>query len=229
MNSKERILAAFRHEPVDRVPCSPHLGAELVQRLQPDEWRALRTQTDVTLSVGALGDLAIFGGQYYLDHTRVNREGRVTTVEVETPRGILRSCSEVTRESGGGSTTTEHMGKSDADIERLFSIPYEPPTFAVDAYHQWTRDMGDDGLVALSTCSAFRGLLGFFGPNVLYLRMADDLDTLERIVATACERIEVYVDACMNQGVEHFWMGGSEHCGPGVVSPRFFPALGDAL
>jgi len=225
MNSKERILAAFRHEPVDRVPCSPHMGVGLINRLQPDEWQALREQTDVTMNAGGLGDVAIFGGQYYLDHSRRSTEGNVTTIEVETPKGMLVSTFEVTKESGGGSTTTEHMGKSDADIERLLSIPYEPPTFDVDAYHQWTRDLGDEGLVALGTCSPFRLLLGFFGPNVLYLRMADDPDLMERIVATMCERVEIYVDACMDKGVEHFWMGGSEHCGPGVVSPKYFERL----
>jgi len=225
MNSKERILAAFRHESVDRVPCSPHMGPGLISRLQPDEWQALRTHTDVTMNAGGLGDLAIFGGQYYLDHCRRTTEGNVTTVEVETPKGMLVSTIEVTQESGGGSTTTEHMGKSDADIERLFSIPYQPPTFDVDAYHHWTQDLGDDGLVALGTCSPFRVLLGFFGPNALYLRMADDADMMERIVATMYERVAIYIDACMDKGVEHFWMGGSEHCGPGVVSPKLFRRL----
>jgi hypothetical protein len=54
------------------------------------EWQALLEQTDVTMSVSALSDTQIFGGQYMLDHTTVRRKGATTTTEIETPKGLLR-------------------------------------------------------------------------------------------------------------------------------------------
>ena len=36
------------------------------------------------------------------------------------------------------------------------------------------------------------------------------------------ERLALYIEACCEKGVRSFWMGGSEHCGPGVVHPRLF-------
>jgi uroporphyrinogen decarboxylase len=73
--------------------------------------------------------------------------------------------------------------------------------------------------------SAFRFCLGVLGSQPLYMLIADDVDLVERLVATMNERLAVYVEACCEKGVRSFWMGGSEHCGPGVVRPAMFRRL----
>jgi hypothetical protein len=187
-----------------------------------DKWQALLERTDVTMSVSALGDTQIFGGQFLLDRTAVRREGRTTTTEIETPKGVLRTRQVHTRDA---SWVEEHLVKDLDDIERLLSIPYSPPAFDVDAYWAWERHLGDQGLVALGMPSAFRFCLGILGSQPLYTWMADDITLIERLVATMNERLAVYVEACCEKGVRSFWMGGSEHCGPGVVHPRTFRRL----
>jgi len=107
-------------------------------------------------------------------------------------------------------------------VDKVLSVPYAPPSFEVGVYHEWEKRLGDEGLIALGMPSAFRFCLGFFGSETLYLMMADDPDLVERLVATMNERLAIYVRACCEKGVRSFWMGGSEHCGPGVVHPRLF-------
>ena len=222
MNSRERILAAIHLREADRVPCSPHLGPQVVEQMTPTEWQALLEQTDVTMSVSALGDTQIFGGQAWIDNTRSERTGNEVTTEVETPQGLLRSRQVHTREA---SWVAEHLFKGPEDVEKALSIPYSPPAFSVAQYGTWVERVGDQGFVALGMPSAFRFCLGAFGSQELYLMMADDLDLIEHLVATMNERLAAYVETCCRKGVRSFWMGGSEHCGPGVVHPRLFRRL----
>jgi len=216
VNSRERILAAMQCEEADRVPCSPHISGRMVEQMSAQEWAALRKHTDVTMVVSALGDDAIFGGQAWLDHQQfiVARDTSVSVVE--TPLGPLRSQRVITREA---SWIVEYYFKSPGDVERLLSIPYAPPRFDLGDYFGWEKELGEDGLVALGIPSAFRFCLGFFGSEQLYLMIADDVDLIERLVRAMNERLARYVQACCQRGVRSFWMGGSEHCGPGVVHP----------
>ena len=222
MNSRQRILAATNGELPDRLPCSPHVTPRTVADMRPDEWDAILHQADPTLSVGLLGDMEIFGGQACVDGTRVLVDGDRSTVEIETPKGILRSRQLATSEA---TWHEERFGKSDDDIDKILSIPYAQPQVDTATYDEWREAVGDDGLVSVGIPSAFRFCLGFFGPQGLYERMGDDVDSIARSVVTSAERVEVYAEACCRQGVRHFWMGGAEHCGPGVVNPKLFSRL----
>lgn len=222
MNSNERLLTAMALEEPDRVPCAPHVGVGLAQEMPASEWEALRQHTDVTMSVGALSDTQIFGGQYWLDHQETIRRDDEVVTHIDTPKGRLTSRLITTPEA---SWRAEHLVKGPDDVDKLLSVPYEPPTFDVDAYHTWTEELGNDGLVALGMPSAFRFCLNVFGSQPLYLKIADDLPLVVKLVTLMNERLALYIQACCDKGVRHFWMGGSEHCGPGVANPRLFHQL----
>lgn len=219
MNSRERLLAAIRLQQPDRLPCSPLVVPKAVEQMTDDEWQALIAHTDVTFSTSVLGDTEIFLGTQGIEATRVTREGRTTLQKIETPMGVLSSKSVATKETNW---VAEHLGKGDVDVGKVLSVPYTPPTYDLSPYWHWTDVIGEEGLVYLGMPSAFRFVLGFFGPQALYERIADDPDGIEHLIATFAERVEVYVRGCCEAGVRHFWMGGAEHCGPGVVSPRIF-------
>jgi uroporphyrinogen decarboxylase len=222
MDSRERILNAYRLQEPDRVPCSPLCNAALVAHMVPAEWQALLSQTDVTFMATGLGDLEIFAGAWYGEHVLVTHEGDDQLIELETPTGLLRS-RHVSRSDGNW--TVEYMVKDWQDLQRLLSIPFEPAQLRLDAYRHWSEAVGDEGLVMLGMCSAFRICLGMFGPQALYLAMADDSSSLEGLIATSCECVTDYVQRASAAGICHYWMGGSEHCGPGVVRPRHFHQL----
>ena len=73
------------------MPCAPHLSPATIKGMPTEEWEALLHQTDVTLSVGALGDVQIFGGQRLMDATRTTHDGDAVITEIETPLGWLRA------------------------------------------------------------------------------------------------------------------------------------------
>ena len=219
MTSRQRLLATITGNTADRLPCAPHFGVGLIDQMTAAEWQALREQTDVTLNVGGLDDIAIFGGQRVLDTRRSEQEGTETTTTIDTPLGPLRSRRVKTPEANW---QAEPWCTEPGDVDRLLSIDYAEPGFDMNDYHEWCDRLGDDGLVALGIPSAIRFCLAFYGPQRLYLTMADTPDVVERLVAAMNERLVLYVRACCENGVRSFWMGGSEHCGPGVVHPRLF-------
>ena len=113
------------------------------------------------MSVSALGDSQIFGGQALIDGSTSGDGDRIVD-EIETPKGPLRSRQVRTRET---SWVAEPMFKGLEDVDRALSIPYTPPAFDVAEYTGWVERIGDQGLVALGMPTAFRFCLGFFGPQ----------------------------------------------------------------
>ena len=222
MNSRQRLLAAITGGTPDRLPCAPQLGVAMAVEMPPEEWDALRTRCDVTPTMSILGDPDVFGGQGYIDHKRVTRSGADTIITVDTPKGTLRSVHRATPEA---SWTLEHLFKDGADVERMLSIPYEPPAVDASPYLAWEERLGDDGLLALGICSSFRFVYGAFGSQAIYELIADDVDLVEQVIAETSRRLMIYLERCLDAGVRSFWMGGAEHLGPGVVHPRHFRRL----
>lgn len=222
MTSKRRLLTTIQNDEADRVPVGPHVPPSMVQQMSNEEWQALRQRTDVTMSVSALSDVEIFCGAARKRVRRIERQGDTLKETIRTPKGTLRADRRVTRDA---SWTTEYLVKTGEDVEKLLSIPYAPPDPDVTVYHEWVNRLGEDGLVALGMPSPFRLALGVFGSQNLYVQMADDIGVIEQIVSAFAPRVQDYVERCCENGVRAFWMGGSEHCGPGVVNPRIFGRL----
>lgn len=223
MTSKERLRTAIRLQEADRVPCSPHVTGVMIDKMTDAEWEALRANTDVTMIAGGgPGDLGIFGGRYVQEHIRKERRGNVERTTVETPKGALHAERVYTHASGW---QTEYLCKSSADARALLSIPFSIPEIDVAGYHSAVETIGADGLTFLGIPSAFRLCLSVFGPERLYITMADEIDLVEQLVTTMNDHLAHYVRICCERGVRGFWMGGSEHCGPGVVNPSLFPRL----
>ncbi len=222
MNSRARLLTTISGGTPDRLPCAPQLGVDMAMVMPPAEWDALRTACDVTPTISILGDPEVFGGQWYVDRKRVTRTGDDTIIEIDTPKGKLRSVHHATPEA---TWTAEHLFKDTGDIERMLSIPYEPPAVDASRYFAWEERLGDDGLLALGVCSSFRFIYGALGSQAIYELIADDVDLVEQVIAETGRRLMIYLERCLDAEVRSFWMGGSEHCGPGVVHPRFFRRL----
>ena len=222
ITSRKRLLTAIQHQEADRVPVAPHVSPSMVEQMSPQEWHTLCQRTDVTLSVGALSDIEIFCGAAHKRIRCIERNGDTLRETIQTPKGTLTAERRITRDA---SWTTEYLIKTQKDVEKLLSIPYSSPDPDVTAYHEWVNRLGKDGLAALSMPSPFRLALGVYGSQSLYVQMAEDIGVVEQIVATFAPRVEDYVARCCEKGVKGFWMGGSEHCGPGVVNPRVFSRL----
>ena len=143
MTSRQRLLAAIRHQPVDRVPIFirgvPVCREDWVKGRHPSYKPvidAVREKTDVTHIVGV--DTGMFLGKRDVvevtNRTEPSkREGFLEDVSViHTPKGDLTS-RHYRSTRGLPGMEAEHYVKTPADLEKFFSIPYKP--FHPDTSH----------------------------------------------------------------------------------------------
>jgi len=202
MTSRERILAAMRFEKVDRVPVSPwHWGK--VDRESP-LGRELLRKTDLFQDVGHGGD-PILGKAAKRDS---EQQGDTTITTVHTPKGDLVNR---TRRTEITSAQVEFFLKGPEDVEKMLSVPYEPPDFDLSGYWEWRDRIGDEGLVLIGLINGVAVPASWFSPEGFCLAWADDPDLVERLTAIMTERIISYVERLCEAGVDAFRIVGGEY------------------
>ncbi|MBI3945036.1 MAG: hypothetical protein HY321_03895 [Armatimonadetes bacterium] len=215
MTSRERLLAAIRGEPVDRVPVAPFgLG-----RVAPDSdiGRELIAKTDPFLTIGAGADPFLGSGVPITTTT----EGGTTTTVIHTPKGDL-----VRRHRRTAVTTAqvEFPLKCPADAEKLLSLPYSPPAINLEPYRQWRERIGEEGLVMGDVGDAVCLPATWFSPEDFCLAWADAPDVLRALCAVASQRLLGYVGRLLAEGVDAFRIVGGEYASV-QLGPRGFREL----
>ena len=202
MTSRQRMLAAIRHETVDRVPVSPWgLG-----RIPPDSALAaeLIARTDPWLEVGP-GCNVMGGAAMRVD---VMRQGHVERRIVHAPG---RDLVEVWTTTEQTTACTEYLCKDEADIEALLSIPYRSPRPDVDAFHALRRRVGEDGLVVMGIANGLCYPNDVLGPEYCSYLWATRPELIIHMVQQAAERTLAVVEQACEGGVDCFRIVGGEY------------------
>lgn len=231
MTSRERLLAVLQRRQPDRVPVtlyehSPfnHDWANQEPSYAPllalegrygDSF--VRAPVDCPVFLG--NPNSVSGSQ---EHHADGALVRTTTIE--TPKGPLRG---VTRRDPGLMTNwqVEPLIKSDADIERVLSMPDPPATVDVARIHALAEQVGDAGLLLFDIGDAIGHVVGLFDFEDFVLRCITDdgpiralVDKAQVLVVQAIQAIGTVVD----QAVFRLW--GPEYCGAPLLNPHvFFP------
>lgn len=231
MTSRERLLAALRCAPVDRIPVS-------LYELHPFGgcWAAEEPSYRPLLDLqSSRGDTFVFmpAAPALLGDPNLIRTGNLLAeregtreLSVETPRGPLTTIS---RRHPGTVTswTLKHFIETDDDCDRFLSIPYlftppnEAETLRLDAA------AGSDGLPVFSIGDPLGVISGLCDFVFFVTRIAPDaglvsalLDRGARFLADTIDWIgERFKDVCVR-----FW--GPEYCGAPLMDPkRYFRPL----
>jgi uroporphyrinogen-III decarboxylase len=227
MTSRERLLAALRRQPVDRLPVSlyefhPFGGC----------WAADEPSYRPLLEVQSrLGDAFVFvpteaGWPGDPDTVRTSEprdgsgaDGR-TVGTLETPRGPL---TQVTRRDPGIATTwtLKRFIETREDIERFLSIPYafHPPDIA--RAKEIEAAVGNRGVLVFGVGDPLGRVAGLFDFTFFVQTVMADpgivrelLDRASRFLADLVDALGAsFRDACFR-----FW--GPEYCGAPLMNPR---------
>ena len=167
MTSRERLLAAIRHEQPDRVPISPRIGYWMMEHYGDASLETLLRCAEEfdwdpmpAVSADTANYLNAYPDEYALPEVRVeqarSREGNYTVIErtFHTPTGDLsdRTMIPPSRSYYGmepNPRRTEHPVKGPDDLAALHYLLPAPGT-NYDAYHAAERLFGERGLVAVS-------------------------------------------------------------------------------
>lgn len=192
----------MRFERVDRVPVSPWHFC----KVDPDSplGMELLEKTDLIQDTGSGGNPIL--GRAAAVETEQQGDTRVTTIH--TLKGDLVSRHRRTEVTGA---TVEFYLKETDDIEKLLSIPYEPPDFDLSGYKAWQDRIGDEGLVMIGLGNGVSVPASWFSPEGFCLAWADCPDLIERLTSVATERLISYVERLCQAGVDAFRIIGGEY------------------
>ncbi|MCD6351478.1 MAG: hypothetical protein J7M26_05115 [Armatimonadetes bacterium] len=216
MTSRERILCAFEGGTPDRVPVSP-FGLGRLDFEDAFTWEFIRT-VDPFINGGIGGGNPFLGTRVSVE---VTHDGNLTTFTFHTPVGDLTSAFRTTAQTTGH---VEFPCKTTDDVEKLLSIPYEPPE--PDPTHFMARRdrVGDEGLVLADLPDAICWAAEMFSPQDFCLLWADAPDAMIELTRVGNERLLPWVDAACRKGVDAFRIIGGEYAST-QLGPEAFDVL----
>jgi hypothetical protein len=212
MTSRQRILAAMRHEKVDRVPVSPFgLG-----HLDPEGEAAaeLIEKTDPFLGARS-GDSALLGTD---PDITVTEDGPQRITVYHTPRGDLRTVltrTEIT------AYTTEFLCKSHADIEALLSMPWRPARVDAESFLAHKAKVGQRGLVLTGIPDGILWPMDVLSPEDACLLSVEAPGLMRQMVAEGHRRIVDFVSRACPAGVDGYRIVGGEYATE-MLGPKGF-------
>lgn len=232
MTRKERMLAAIRREPVDRIPVTtynfcPYGGSrharepayadliELVVATTGMLCKASHTkswaQSPDTLAVSSVARTETL--------TRVTRT-------IPTPKGDLTAV--IDKPDDQPAYQTEPFIKTDEDIERYLSVDWVPGAIDLSAPVRVYQELGDRGLVYVGYHDPMHDAARLFDFEDFTIRCLTDLPAVLRLIDHLYERIEDQtrrlLDRC--RGYDFLiYTAGPELATPPMMSPELFGAL----
>ncbi len=229
MTSRERLLAAYRCQPVDRVPIRVW-GADPWMKVwhpsyQPILDAALKYSDIVTgwgphlnIFFSDLPDL-----QVHTEDRPSRHEGfveRVTTYE--TPRGPISEVEAVSLENKPG-RVLKFLVENEEDALAFLSVPYIQPRPDVSPFFEMQQRLGERGLMTAYIGEPMYHVYCLMGSELMALWSIERRDLLRHLINTMADRMTAYVEYLLEQNVGPvFGYVGPELCIPPLMSPRDF-------
>jgi len=148
----------------------------------------------------------------------------VQTTEIDTPKGRLRAVS---RRDPGLMTNwqVEPLIKTDADIERVLSMPDPPCCVNEPRLRELEARVGEDGVLVFSVGDALGHVVGLFDFEDFVLRACSDDGPIRALLDKAQEQVMRAVrayGAVVKNACIRLW--GPEYAGAPLMNPAvYFP------
>ncbi len=234
MTRKERLFAAFRRQPVDRVPFATYNLHPFSQAHRQDPSYAglleLVWERAGMLCKTELAPLRAPDAPDLADRLEIRSEGsgggRRTVSILHTPAGDLRAVTE--QPPGQPSMVTEHFLKTDADIRTYMSLPFAPVPFAPEPAARLDRDLAGRGVAYVGYGDPLYAAASLFDFADFAVRCVTDPRPVIRLIDFHFERLQVtlqnMLEACRGRDFL-FYTAGPELCTPPMLPPALFARL----
>ena len=230
MTRKERIFAALRGEPVSQVPFvtyNLHPYADSPHRQDPS-YRDLLAMVEREAGMYCKRSLPAASQEGPRRVERVEQDGDLTIVTtiLPTPKGDLRSVCVTPRDQPA--SVTEHLIKTDEDIDRYMSLPWAPPEYDSAPLRDFAEQLADRGVVAISYSDPMYAAASLFDFGEYCIRYATNPASVRRLVDHLFEQIveDTRRKAVACRGLDVvFLTAGPELATPPMMPPRAFAEL----
>jgi len=230
MTSRERLLAALRLQPVDRVPMH-------IRGVRPwdEPWVATRdaSYAPVIAAVEEHGDYVDWWGAprgvFYsaapvpTDSWTEDRDDWVAHYTMyHTPGGDMRTMTLASKRGLPG-MQMEFMVKELADLEKVLSVPYEPCRPDCAPFFAKSEQMGERGLLMTDIPNAISMMHNLMGSARLAVWSLTERPRIVDLLWTFHRRCLDLLEHLIAAGVGPCYaMSGEEYVTPPLHSPRDF-------
>jgi len=234
MTRRERMLAALRQRQVDRLPfCTYNLHPYgRSEHAQDPSYRELLALVEAKAGIYCKCSVRTVrpkdDPRAALRTTQVVDDGeqRVATTILHTPKGDLRSVVVTPRNQP--SMEIEHFIKTDTDIERYLSLPWDPPEYDIASLVALEQELGDRGIIAVAYSDPMYATAALFDFEDFCVRCLTQRDSLRRLMDHLSEQIAEEtrrkVAACRGHDLV-FLTSGPEVATPPMLPPALFREL----
>lgn len=233
MHPRDRLLAAVRGQPVDRVPLFLHGFDEVSPEQAADPGKReilerVRDQMHYFLDCPSyVNRYLVTPPQRLREVNRDRRDGRtVTTTVIDTPKGPLTA---VTEHNDASDTiwTLKYPVETLDDIAKLRSVPWErPPDLAPPDLSSLPRDFAERGIVHAGVSSPFVCVAGAMRYDRFLELCATEMNLLKELTEQCLERILSVLDVLLStRAIEWVWTGGCEWVTPPMGSLEVYAEL----
>jgi len=232
MTSRERLLAAIKYQPTDRVPVSTYelvgYNSHAFENKEPSYASLMdyvRKNTDC-ICMWDLSSNHTAGQSSYpvpIDKRTERGENYTDTFfTLHTPKGELTSSRRV-YDNLYTSWTTERWCKSTEDVDKFMSIPYEPITYDASDFPRIKTEVGDNGIIMASVCDPADCVMFLmeFGESMVWAMTETDHYAL--VVEEMHRRNMINLENMLKtQVVDLYRICGMETITPPYLPPSFF-------
>ena len=230
MTPKQLLLAAIRQEQLPALAAATY-------NLHPfggfaDE-PAYRPILDAVLKAPNVGMICKTAAQISrpIDEFReMEREtdngGHRIITRLHTKQGMLRQV--VRQPAGQPGYCTEHLLKTDEDVDKYLSLPHEPGEVDLTLAEEMYRRVGEHGLAYLAYDDPLLAVANLFDYEEFVLRCARASSSIKQLLDCHFQRSKAELSALLEQaeGREFlFYCGGPELATPPMLPPRLFGDL----
>lgn len=230
MTSRQRLLAAYQRQPVDRLPLRVWGVHALDEAWVAGRDPSYRPVIEATLAHGDfVGSWGPGQGLFYSAAecpTSTSTDDRGDWVlhrtTVHTPAGDLHWAYQASK-SGLPGMQTEFMVKQLADLDCVRSVPYEPLRPDCAGFFAAQTALGERGVVHCVVPNAISMLHELMGSERFAVWSLDERSRLLAMLETFHQRCLDLLRYLLDQGVGPvFTMYGAEYVAPPLHGPRDF-------
>ncbi|MBT3275485.1 MAG: hypothetical protein HN368_20180 [Spirochaetales bacterium] len=245
MNGRERLAAAMRGDPVDRVPIWLREGFEPYKNLPAEDdfknaWKHDTVYQDmlsyvepyidffVPWDIGALNRFLMIPPNA-VNRNAEQREGDNLVIEgyIQTPARNLPFKTE-TKRNNNNSWMTLHPVKSVKDLQAVAEIPFAVDTHGIDnavqTFQKALKVAGDRGLPVFNLSSPIVIISGLMDLQLFLELSVTEKPYFHKLLETITERQLDVLRYALSKGNYETTMniGGSEQCTPPLMAPSAF-------
>lgn len=228
MNSRERLLRAIRHEPVDRVPISTY---ELVG------WNESSWENKEISYKKLMDAIREYSDCIYMLNPATseipNPASEVQEWDVGASHFVKnifhtnnKDLTSLQRADTGVQTvwTLEHLLEDIDDIDSYLSIPYEQPIFDMETFYKEQEKLGDKGVMMISLADPICLAADLFEMSTFLIHAMTEPRKIKYFLDCIHERQMHSLASLLKHDVKDiiFRICGPEYATPPYLSPDYF-------